>query len=396
MNKKLIIPIVLGVIVLLFVISKIIGPGSKIIISYDDVSYNISAPDTIILKVYVENSGSMDAYMCRGSNLKDAAYDYISNLKAHTDSCYLYYINSKIIPCNVSLDTYIKDLTPVSFAKAGGDRANTDLRDIFKKVLANQTINSVSVLISDCILDIPESATEFFGNCQISIKNSFHDALVRNPNLGVQIIKMKSKFDGFWFCGKNKANLSNVERPYYIWLIGDKSILKDINKNVSISEDYGGGIQNYCAYSTKQPISFAIEKKKYAINRSGKINIEVLADISGSLQDELTVSSLNQYETSNPSQILLTSILPIKTKGSNYSHVFNLEVTNPQTINTVGISFTYPYLAKWVEETNDNTGTDIEQNINKTTGILYLIKGVAEAYKEHTNYGTIEFNLNNK
>ena len=32
------------------------------------------------LKVYIENSGSMDGYMCEGSELKDAVYDYISSL----------------------------------------------------------------------------------------------------------------------------------------------------------------------------------------------------------------------------------------------------------------------------------------------------------------------------
>ena len=396
MNKKLIIPIALGVIIFIFILSRIIGPGNKITLSYDDFKESVSTPDTIILKVYVENSGSMDAYMCQGSNLKDAVYDFISDLKKHTDECSLYYINSKIIPCNVTLDTYIKNLTPSSFAKAGGNRANTDLREIFRNVLINQTPNTVSVLISDCILDIPESATNFFGNCQVSIKNSFNEALIRNPNLGVQIIKMKSKFDGYWFCGKNKAHLSNVERPYYIWVIGDKYILKEIKQKVSISEDYGGGVQNYCAYSTKQPIEFFIEKTRYVVNHSGKISIDILADLSATLQDELTIQSLNQYDTPNSSQVLLTSVSPITTKDSKYSHVLNVEITNPQVINNAIINMSYPYLPKWVEETNDNTGKDIENNLDKTTGLLYLVKGVAEAYKEHTNYGSIEFQLKNK
>ena len=396
MNKKLIIPIVLGVTIFIFVISRIIGPGNKITLSYDDLKYDASVPDTIVLKVYVENSGSMDAYMCQGSNLKDAVYDFISDMKKHTNECSLYYINSKVIPCNVTLDTYIKNLTPSSFAKAGGNRSNTDLRDIFKIVLTNQTANTVSVLISDCILDIPESATDFFGNCQVSIKNSFNEALIKNPNLGVQIMQMKSKFDGYWFCGKNKARLSNVERPYYIWVIGDKYILNEIRKKVSISDDYGGGIQNYCAYSTKQPVNFFIEKKRYVVNHSGKISIDILADLSVTLQDNLTLNSLNQYDTPNSSQVLLTSVLPITVKGSKYSHVLNVEITNPQTINDAIINISYPYLPKWVEEANDDTGKDIENQMDKTTGLLYLVKGVAEAYKEHTNYGSIEFKLKNK
>lgn len=32
------------------------------------------------LKVFIENSGSMDGYMCNGSQLKDALYDYVSDL----------------------------------------------------------------------------------------------------------------------------------------------------------------------------------------------------------------------------------------------------------------------------------------------------------------------------
>ena len=67
MNKKLIIPIALGVIIFIFILSRIIGPGNKITLSYDDFKESVSTPDTIILKVYVENSGSMDAYMCQGS-----------------------------------------------------------------------------------------------------------------------------------------------------------------------------------------------------------------------------------------------------------------------------------------------------------------------------------------
>ena len=35
-------------------------------------------------------------------------------------------------------------------------------------------------------------------------------------------------------------------------------------------------------------------------------------------------------------------------------------------------------------------------SIDKTTGIQYLIQGVADAYRDHLNFGTITFNLKNK
>lgn len=36
----------------------------------------------------------------------------------------------------------------------------------------------------------------------------------------------------------------------------------------------------------------------------------------------------------------------------------------------------------WVIESNDDSGIDINDNLNKTTGIKYLINGVADAYKK--------------
>lgn len=396
MNKKIVIPTILSVVIVVFIIAKMCGSGEKIQLEWDEVNTNTSIPDTIELKAYVENSGSMDAYMCDGSDLKDAVYDYVSDMKKFcNDSCSLYYINSEIVPCKVPLDTYIKNLTPSSFAKAGGNRVDTDLREIFKKVLANQTTNTVSVLISDCILDIPQDATNFFGNCQVSIKNTFNEALTKNPELGVMIMKLKSKYNGYWYCGKNKEYLSNQTRPYYIWVIGDKSILSKMNKKIPY-DSILGGIENYCAFSTSQSIPFAIEKKRYVVNHTGKINVEVLVDLSNSLQSEIILTSLGQYTMSNPTQMLLSSIQKIKAQHSRFSHVLNLEIENPKIMNFATITFSYPSIQKWVEESNDNTGEDVKNNMDKTTGILYLIKGVSEAYKNHTTFGNIEFNLKNK
>ena len=114
------------------------------------------------------------------------------------------------------------------------------------------------------------------------------------------------------------------------------------------------------------------------------------------MQNGLITKNLGNYKVSNPSQMTILSVQDINVLDSKYSHVIEFEVTNPETLREESISFSYPYLASWVEAANDSTGTDIENNIDKTTGILSLVKGVAEAYKAHTNYGTVSFNLKNK
>ena len=395
MNKKLLVPIVICTIIVIVVISTCVGGGSKIKLQWDAVLPPGEINDSIELKVYVENSGSMDAYMCAGSNLKDAVFDYVSDLKRLTTSCSLYYINSKVILYNGDLKSYIKDLTPQSFARAGGNRRNTDLRDIFDTIISANSKQTVSVFVSDCILDIPENATDFFGNCQVSIKNTFNEALSSNPNLGVEIIKLESKFDGYWYCGHNSKYLTDVKRPYYIWVIGDQRYLAEFNKKTPV-ENIIGGIKEYSAYAAPQKIPFDMNRSTYVTNHSGKINVEVLVNLRGSLQSSDLYKNTAQYKSANPSQVSVVSVSEITDALSPYSHVITLEIDNPETLKLETLTFSYPYLATWVSESDDTTGANVKDNLDKTTGLMALIKGVAEAYKNSTTYGSVSFELKNK
>ena len=395
MNKKFLIPIVICTIIVIAVISTCVGGGSKIKLQWNAVPPPEEINDSIELKVYVENSGSMDAYMCAGSNLKDAVFDYVSDLKRLTTSCSLYYINSKVILYNGELKSYIKDLTPQSFARAGGNRGNTDLRDIIEKIIRANGKQTVSVFVSDCILDIPENAIDFFGNCQVSIKNTFNEALSATPDLGVEIIKLDSKFDGYWYCGHNRELLKDAKRPYYIWIIGSQKYLAEFNKKVPI-ENIIGGIKEYSAYAAPQKIPFDMNRSTYVTNHSGKINVEILVNLRGSLQSSDLYKNTAQYKSANPSQVTVISVCEITDASSPYSHVITLEIDNPETLKLETLTFSYPYLATWVSNSDDTTGTNVKENLNRTTGLMALIKGVAEAYKNSTTYGSVSFELKNK
>ena len=395
MNKKFLIPIVICAIIVIAVISTCVGGGSKIKLQWNAVLPPEEKNDSIELKVYVENSGGMDAYMCAGSNLKDAVFDYVSDLKRLTTSCSLYYINSKIILYNGELKSYIKDLDPQSFARAGGNRGNTDLRDIIEKIIRANGKQTVSVFVSDCILDIPENAIDFFGNCQVSIKNTFNEALSANPDLGVEIIKLDSKFDGYWYCGHNRELLKDAKRPYYIWIIGSQKYLAEFNKKVPI-ENIIGGIKEYSAYAAPQKIPFDMNRSTYVTNHSGKINVEILVNLRGSLQSSDLYKNTAQYKSANPSQVTVISVCEITDASSPYSHVITLEIDNPETLKLETLTFSYPYLATWVSNSDDTTGTNVKENLDRTTGLMALIKGVAEAYKNSTTYGSVSFELKNK
>ena len=395
MKKKLIIPYVLCTAFSIVLILQCIGGSSKIKLYWQSPKISEITKDSIELKVYVENSGSMDAYMCAGSNLKDAVFDYVSDLKRLATSCSLFYINSRVIPFPGDLNTYIKNLTPQSFANAGGNRANTDLRQIFDTIVKANGKHTVSIFISDCILDIPQNAIYFLGNCQVSIKNTFNEALAENPDLGVEIIKLESKFDGYWYCGHNRELLRDVKRPYYIWVIGSQRYLAEFNKKVPV-ENIIGGIKEYCAYTSPQKIPFDMNRSTYVMNHSGKIDVEILVNLRGSLQSSNLYKNTAQYKSANPSQVTVVSVSEITDASSPYSHVITLEIDNPETLKLETLTFSYPYLATWVSNSDDITGTNVKANLDRTTGLMALIKGVAEAYKNSTTYGSVSFELKNK
>ena len=75
MNKNS--KIFLAILAILSTTSLLGCGGDKIIVGSETNTSPISNQKPV-LNVYIENSGSMDGYMCDGSQLKDAVFDYVS------------------------------------------------------------------------------------------------------------------------------------------------------------------------------------------------------------------------------------------------------------------------------------------------------------------------------
>lgn len=382
--------LIIGLLLVMFV-----ACSNKVQLKWDPVSVDSPMKDSMVLKVYVENSGSMDGYMCDGSNLKDAVFDYISELEREASSCSLYYINSQIIPCDEDVEAYIKNLTPSAFAKAGGNRGNTDMMQIFDSILSNHNPKTVSILVSDCVLDLGGDTDDYLGRCQISIKNTFNKALKKNPRLGVEIVKMESKFDGVLYSGKDNKYLKNVKRPYYIWIIGDQRYLSALNRKTPI-EGIIGGVKEYCAYTAVEKVPFDIAKTSYVVSRNNKISVQVLADLRNLLQSERIICDKSHYRLSNPSQVSIVGIDKITERDSRYSHVLSLEIENPSVLKSANISIVYPQLPAWVEKSDDANTGQVGLSLDKTTGLTALVKGVMKAFEGEAASGTIVFEIKNR
>lgn len=358
------------------------------------------------LKVFLENSGSMDGYMCDGSQLKDAIYDYISELNRLSDTTELYFINSKIIPYSGKLQSFVKNMTPATFHAAGGNTSNTDIGDLIDKVLSTLNDSTVSIFISDCILDLPtKNATDFLNNCEITIKQHIIETQKRVPELGVEILQLTSKFSGRYFSPNGKIeNLKDVQRPYYIWMFGNKKYLAEFNdeplKTIMQSKyNYKGMVSfsnesNYSAYEIKNP-SFTSNE---IIPTGNFYRVAMKANMSLTLQPESVILDKQNYHFNNAA-LKIEDIRTIDKKNdkTSYTHVIYFNIPKHIPLAQDRLTFEAPTnLPSWVSQSNDDMGDNINDNLDKTTGIQYLIQGVADAFKNEKILTSYNFKIKKK
>lgn len=387
MKLKLIVP--LASLAILICICAFIGcvGGGNIVVTSPEVKSSIR-PINPIIKVYLENSGSMDGYMCNGSQLKDAVYEYVSDLSGVSDRIELNYINNQIIPFKGSLSSYIKTLTPLSFKVAGGNRSNSDMSAMIESVMKEITDSTVAIFISDCILDLPvnDDSQKFLEQCRISIKNAINEGRKQVPDLGVEILKLKSDFTGKYFYPNGSVEmLDSVQRPYYMWIFGNSNILANLNNQVPLSSLDKYGLEGVVAFAKEIAVPYTISNKSLTSNVikaiEGDYLLTIRADFSATLQPDATLQNSSNYSFVNPS-LKIETIQPIIDKNSPYTHYITILIPNGTTIAQDRLTLNSPKLPSWVENSNDDTGRDIKNNLSKTTGIKPLIEGVYGSYNK--------------
>lgn len=399
-GKKIIISIGM-VMIVSFVI---IGCGTKSL----DIEYDSGAPSLDLslkhatLKVFIENSGSMDGYMCEGSEFKDAVKDYVSSLEHRFDTLELYYINSEIIPRPNELKRFITDLTPGSFKSAGGNRKDTDMGELIKIISESTTDSVVSVFVSDCILDIRgKVATDYFTDMQIDVRNVM-GKFMEDGNYSVEVVQLESRFQGNYYGLDGVSKLDGI-RPYYMWILGRNDLLAQMNQ-IFPFEKIKHGVKNWVSFIKKHSVPFDITNEyglepKNIHAKRGEYEISINTDLRSLLKSEESLADASNYLPEDAKKIKVKQIKQITDKGSKdlYSHTISLSIEDNISSGTETINFIDANkMPGWVEASNDDSGTNIKGNMDKTTGIKYLIGGVAEAYQNEKSLGEITFKIRNK
>lgn len=379
----LIAALVLGAILLPFIMG---GDDGKYIVSYDEIA-PVKAFKPSKVKLYVENSGSMDGYVFAGSELKDAVYSYISGLSTHADTTELHFINSGVYPVRVPLNQFIDDMSPALFHQSPGDKSNTDIADILGMVLSHMEGNSISVLVTDAILDLPAGSTVFFRTKQTQIKSIFETHLKANPDFAIEIFRMSSRFNGNYFYTGGKVVLSNQQRPYYMFVLGDKQVLSAANEIVAKSQIHHG-VEDYYAYSSYSQVPMVIlNRNKKGHNGQFEVRLQqrdipVIAkvDLRQTLHEEEFLNEPSLYTVAFGDDSIKIKTIKELPKEPEYTHAFTLTLPVHAAEGNVNLYFCPPPYPLWLEEANDDLADASVATSMKTTGIKYIVEGIADAF----------------
>jgi hypothetical protein len=372
---------------------------------------------------YIENSGSMDGYVKGVTEFEQAIYSYLSDIKISgiTDSLNLLYINSKPISVaeNADLDVisdFIEKLEPASFKQKGGDRGNTDIADVIKRVLTDVEPNSISILVSDYIFSPgynEKNPKAYMLNQQIGIKNTMATKFkIANP--AFVVYQLHSKFDGqfYYFDTIKKHELGkyyNGVRPFYIWIIGDVKNVAELCQKVPESKFRGqDSIKVFSVMAGTKTVNYAVKphsgdfdlsrkNTKTDIDnlkkdsRTGKVKFSVNVDFSNLLLDDAYLTNADNYELNNKEYTISVKISPPNEHG--YTHFLSFTADRVyKGVVSVKLKKQKP-LPQWIDDANDDDGS--QPGLEKTYGIKYLIEGVFEGFTLKDQYYTeIKININ--
>lgn len=393
---------------------------------------HVSVSPTI--KVYVENSGSMDGYVKGATDFENAVYSYLSDIQhadlgVRTDSLatkntlVLNYINSEVLQQRPDVKEFIEALEPADFKIKGGKRGISDMSNIIDTIISHTADNDVSILVSDCIFSPgkkykdKDNADEYIVAQQIGIKSHIVEKLAESPNFSIIVLRLTSQFRGIYYNKFDDKQLINNERPFFMWLMGDRDYLNNILRKVNLNQIKGGGVKNMFMISkplTVIPYSISLPQPgngKYEIARIEKntitnaktegrgvdcrFQIGILVNFSSLLLPDEYLMNPNNYSVSSKAY----GIEITKYSGSNsqkgYTHMIKLNLLQPVVSKgSVKISLlnTFP---QWIDDYTDESGLDINAPcaMEKTYGLKHLLGGVYDAYASNGQYGSITINI---
>lgn len=352
--------------------------------------------------VYIENSGSMDGFFQGETELENALYRYLTEIEVNnlTEEFNYFYINSGVIPHDVSSAEFIKKLTPASFRVAGGNRGDTDIAEVLKMIVERTSGDEVSIMVTDGIVS-PGSNVQvdsYLNTQETEVYKFFSNYKSREPESGVMIYQLSSNFNGTFYNKQNAKSQINQEILYYIWIVGKQEHLlalkQKVGNNDLRSHSANNWLNEFVIASGNQTVDYKIvdnigvfDRDKYnpykefgklkRNKRNGLVEFGIAVDFSKLLVDEDYLLNPDNYDLN------LEYSLTVKKSANKRDYIlhFSSERIIPGLLN-IKLK-TNQELPEWVVTTNDEDG--VSAISDKTYGIKYQVNGLRDAFVKNVS-----------
>lgn len=410
---------ILGLLLLCLIFA---GCGEKHIFEF--VSYSPSSAEKPKLKkidFFLETSVSMKGYVNANVPgnypLKDVVSYLVTDLdKRYDDITTIYTVSDSPRKYEQTKEHFNAQLRKGNLLNGKSSK----LQNIFGPIIDSLQSNAVSILVSDCILDLGDDDAMTEGS---SVTTKIYSHLIDKPDAAVAVFKYLSDFNGtYYYDRKNTGSYNHNARPYYntilknrpfyIWVLGDKQLVKELLSQ-NLFENYD---KAYAFNVSMNDIPYAILRKPVSgkISLNPENNTVIIHEVEEQRPVQFTIGvnlekhppfyenlfmNVENYEIS-PSYLKNTIAFETKSKnelkgseGKGFTHFLQPTLFD-MNVEITEMSFTLKIQpAEWFKETHliDDYKITPETLEHKTFAFNFITDAFEKAYRDTPNL--LEFKL---
>ena len=374
------------------------------------------------INFFMETSGSMAGYLQGSTDFRKRIPNLLVNIEGKIDSgkipLYNYYIADTIKRFSGNTQDFIN---AISTQQPAHDKSS-EMHKIFKMIAEQTDSNDISIFVSDCILSYPDEVLRKKGNENINKDNAegelksrmttvFIDMQHKN-NMCASVYGFNSSFVGNYYTYQNnKIRLNgNVNRPYYMWVIGNRDLLIHFDKQLNELENmqshtmamgfglFGNAIkEGYVLYNYEREGNWSVDGdnglKDVSVSVKKPCAFAIVVDLSSLPEYAKDTTYLKQYLQKdqhylefNIEKIELTkNVNKGKLKKteqelvSRGTHIFVLRLSNLSQSGEAAINLPLRYDTSY-SALSIMDDRDVNNIAGKTFALQHLIDGVIAAY----------------
>lgn len=380
------------------------------------------------VKIYFENTLSMDGYINGNTNFKDVfrellvAVDNENQIDLETE---FYLLNNELTPTNFGVEnTKIPEkLTPLS-TSGKGNKGSSNFEEILNTVLQNQEGDVISVIMADFIYS-PQGETDTpsaLNKLRTYTQDAFLKAVNQNNALETRIYGFTSVFNGTYYDINNKHIQGVKSRPYYYFVIAPANLMPVFAENIATQLKKAPGYQNEALFTSANFSSIPTEILTATANngrikargrdievvsypKRGDLEFAVLADLTELPVDNDYLLDKDNFKLNNP-EFSIKDIGLVKAKNIEFSELAPLKIDPSTLVKINKKKFTHAILFRadgmvsedlkftlkkkiptWVRSAHSNDDRQIRNDSleqTKTFGFGHLVEGISRAYKQQS------------